>query len=206
MTGVPTLVGVPDCCTAIGLRNCDGGDQGDPAPMSFRGFKSDSELRRFFFVRCAGLVGVLSPIVVSVEIFKCELPGLDFGSSWDPEEEGRSREPGRKGGSIRVSISVDLDRNNEDAFDRLAGCDGVSLVCFEFLLRVRHTEATFDSDSDLLFSRLRLPNPNLLRSEEAFELREPVLKDLFRLRELPAVSVAALSSTEPWEEWSKRLS
>ena len=51
------------------------------------------------------------------------------------------------------------------------------------LLSVRHTEATLDSDSDLLFSRLRLPNPSLLRSEDAFELHEPVLKKRSSLSE-----------------------
>ena len=52
-----------------------------------------------------------------------------------------------------------------------------------FLLSVRHTELDFDSDSDLLFSRL-MPNPNFFRSDEALELTEPVLYARFRFNEL----------------------
>jgi len=119
---------------------------------------------------------------------------------------GLSREPGRKGGSIRMSVSVDLDRSKDDAFDRLPVWDEVSPVFFVFLLRVRHTEATLDSVSNLLFSRLKLPNPNLLRSEDALELREPVLKDLVRFNESPAAFAVVSSSTELFWKSSKRLS
>lgn len=98
-----------------------------------------------------------------------------------PSGEGRSLDTGRRGEAVRVSISVDLDRAR-DILERLAGCGRLSPALVA-LLRVRHTEATFDSDSDLLFSRLRLPKPSLLRSEDAFELQEPVLKKRSSLRE-----------------------
>ena len=81
----------------------------------------------------------------------------------------------------------------------LAGCGRVSPALVA-LLSVRHTEATLDSDSDLLFSRLRLPNPSLLRREDALELQEPVWKKRSSLSEpeadpdvlLPSAGRAAL--------------
>lgn len=94
---------------------------------------------------------------------------------------------------MRVSVSVDLDLTR-DALDILAGC-WKSPVFFAFLLRVRHTELGFDSDSDLLFSRL-MPNPNFFRSDEALELSEPVLNARFRFNELDADAIDLPSSGE----------
>lgn len=93
---------------------------------------------------------------------------------------------------MRVSVSVDLDLT-KDALERLAGCCWKSPTFFAFLLRVRHTELGFDSDSDLLFSRL-MPNPNFFRSEEALELSEPVLNARFRFNELDADALDLPSS------------
>lgn len=67
-------------------------------------------------------------------------------------------------------------------------------MVFDVLLRVRQTDATFDSDSDLLFSRLKVPKPNFLRSEEALELKEPVLREYFPFNELEADPVVWPSS------------
>ena len=51
------------------------------------------------------------------------------------------------------------------------------------MLRVRHIDATFDSDSFLLFSRLKVPSPNLLFRDDAFELRDPVFTDLVLVKD-----------------------
>lgn len=170
---------------------------------SWRAFKSDKELRRFFFGRPAGFVGVPSATELRVDTWRWLLPGREGGPSLEPsrgdpsKKASRSRETGREeGGSIRVSMSVDLDLTNEaidsEAFDRLAGCEGLSVVVLLLLLKVRHTEATFDSeDSDLLFSRLKFPNPNRLRRDEALELREPVLTDRVRFKESDEVAPLA---------------
>lgn len=83
---------------------------------------------------------------------------------------------------MRVSVSMDLDLT-KDAVERPAGCSCKSPMFFAFLLSVRHTELDFDSDSDLLFSRL-MPNPNFFRSDEVLELIEPVLHARFRFNEL----------------------
>lgn len=108
-------------------------------------------------------------------MLRVELPGREFVSLLEAViGRGRSREAGRMGGSMRVSRSVDLDLINE-ALERLAGCTYASPVVFVVLLRARQTEATFDSDSDLLFSRFGAPKPNFLRRDEALELKEPVL-------------------------------
>ena len=188
----------------MGVRSCEGDDgvQGDAAGESRRDCRSDRELRRFFLVNTEGLVGVFSPMVLSTAIDRCELPGRE--SVWSPivvppDVAGLSLDIGRSGGSIRTSTSVDLDLSSEP-LDKLPGCEWGSPGLFEFLLNVRHTDVTFDSDSDLLFSRLSDPNPNFLRSEEAFELREPVLTDLLRFRESEA---KLATSSEPL---SKRVS
>ena len=89
-------------------------------------------------------------------------------------------------------MSVDLDRTR-DILERLAGCGRVSPALVA-LLRVRQTEATLDSDSDLLFSRLRVPNPNFLRREDALELQDPVLMGRSSLNELEADPDALLPS------------
>ena len=52
------------------------------------------------------------------------------------------------------------------------------------MLKVRQNDETFDSDSFLLFSRLKVPNPNFFRKDDAFELKEPVLKDRVLVNEL----------------------
>ena len=49
------------------------------------------------------------------------------------------------------------------------------------LLRVRQTDETFESCSDLLFSLVSPPKPNFFLKEEVLELTEPVLADLDRL-------------------------
>lgn len=84
-----------------------------------------------------------------------------------------------------MSISVDLDLTKE-AFERLEDCVWLSPAAFDVLLRVRQTETTFDSDSDLLFSRLRVPKPNFFRSEEVLDPKEPVLQERFPFNELQA--------------------
>ena len=47
-----------------------------------------------------------------------------------------------------------------------------------FLLKVRHTDPTLESCSDLLFSREGPPKPNFFRNDEVFDVKEPVLTDL----------------------------
>lgn len=123
-------------------------------------------------------MGVPSPIVLMIDMFRCELVGREIDVSLGDAlgGVGLSRDVGRIGGSIRTSRSVDFERNKEP-FERLAGCCWLSPGDLAFLLNVRHTEATFDSGSDLLFSRLNPPNPNRFLSDEAFELQDPVLLD-----------------------------
>lgn len=88
---------------------------------SFSGFRSDNELLRFFFDRTAGLLGVASPIVLSVVKLRCELPGRErYSSEADGlGRGGKSLETGREGGSMRVSVSIDRDLTR-DVFGRLA--------------------------------------------------------------------------------------
>ena len=77
-----------------------------------------------------------------------------------------------------------MDRTS-DTFDELAEFNSPRWVLLRaVLLKVRQTDPTFDSESILLFSLLRLLNPNLFRKEEALELMDPVLTDLPRLTEL----------------------
>ena len=112
----------------------------------------------------------------------CALPGLDGEPSFDRwlEEIGRSEELGRGGRALRMSLSVDLERERNDLL-RLDGCELLSGVSRLLLLpHERHTECNLESSSFLLFSRLRVPKPNLFRKEDAFELREPVLTDRIR--------------------------
>ena len=156
-------------------------------------------------------------------VLRCALPGRDLGSSCDakPEVVGQSRETGRRGGSIRVSTSVDLDLARE-AFDRLGGPELLSPGLFVFLLRVRQIEATFDSESCLLFSRLKVLNPNFFRNDDAFELNEPVLKDRVLVKEpvadpvllslrfaassrhsyLATVTIRCVNKNAPWNKLS----
>lgn len=90
-------------------------------------------------------------------------------------------------------MSVDLERTR-DNFERLAGCGRLSPALL-VLLRVRHTEATLESVSNLLFSRLRVPKPNFRRREEALELQEPVLTERSSLSELEVDPGALLPSS-----------
>ena len=73
-----------------------------------------------------------------------------------------------------------------------------------FLLNVRQIDATFDSGSFLLFSRLNVLKPNRFRSDEAFEFNDPVLKD--RVLDNEPVPGVTLSFSRPVEVESKRLS
>lgn len=105
-----------------GLRGCSG-DHAAMTSGSRMDVISESELRRcFFFGGGLILVGVPSPMLLSVEVFRCALPGRGLGSSCviEPEVVGLSRDTGAHGGSIRLSISVDLDLPNE-ALERLGG-------------------------------------------------------------------------------------
>lgn len=63
------------------------------------------------------------------------------------------------------------------------------------LLSVRQTDATFDSSSDLLLARDKLPKPNFLRNDEVFELIEAEFTDLARLWILPGPSVGRCDSS-----------
>ena len=97
------------------------------------------------------MLGAASPIVLSVVKLRCELPGRErYSSEADGlGRGGKSLETGRDGGSMRLSVSIDRDLTR-DVFGRLAGWDPESLATFEFLLSVRHTEATFESVSLLV--------------------------------------------------------
>ena len=146
---------------------------------------SERELRRcFFFGKGVVLVGVPSPMLLRAETFRCALPGRGLGSFGVIESEvvGLSRDTGRNGGSIRLSVSIDLDLPKE-ALERLGGSECPSPGLRAFLLRERQIDATFDSDSFLLFSRLNVPSPNLFFRDEAFELRDPVLIDRVLVKE-----------------------
>lgn len=179
------------------LRGCKG-YHADTVVGSRRDVKSESELRRFFLGKGGGLDGVFSPILLSVLVLRWELPGQDLGSSEEPEVVGRSLEAGREGGSIRLSESVDLDLTRETF--------GILLLpgLFAFLLNVRQIDATFDSGSFLLFSRLKVLKPNRFRSDDAFELIDPVLKD--RVLDNEPVPGAMSSFSRPVKAESKRLS
>lgn len=146
------------------------------------------------------MVGVPSPMLLSVEVFRCALPGRGLGSSCviEPDVVGLSRDPGLDGGSIRLSVSVDLDLPKE-ALDRLGGWEWPSPGLLAFLLRVRHIDATFDSGSFLLFSRLKVPSPNLLFRDDAFELRDPVFIDRVLVKE-PVADLELLSWSSCLEE------
>ena len=174
-----------------GLRGYSG-DHAAKTSGSRMDVMSESELRRcFFFGKRVVLVGVPSPILLSVEVLRCALPGRGLGSSCVIELEvaGLSRDTGLNGGSIRLSVSVDLDLP-KGGFERLGGWEWPSPGLLAFLLKVRHIDATFDSDSFLLFSRLRAPSPNLLFKDDVFELRDPVLIDRVLVKEPVADRVA----------------
>ena len=105
-----------------GLRGCNG-DHAVAVAGSRRSVKSDNELRRFFLEKLSGFVGVPSPMLLNVLKLRCALPGRDLGSSEssEPEVLGLSRETGRRGGCIRLSVSVDLDLDKK-GFDEFDGC------------------------------------------------------------------------------------
>lgn len=143
-------------------------------------------------------MGVFSPILLKVDSYKCELPGREEPA--ESEVVALSRDTGLKGGSIRVSLSVDLDlpKENPGLLERFDGCEWLSSAGFAFLLNVRHIDATLDSDSFLLPSRVRVPKPNFLRSDDAFELIEPVLNDRVRVKEpVPPLPSLGPVSTSP---------
>lgn len=170
-----------------GLRGCSG-DHAAMTSGSRMDVISDKELRRcFFFGKGVSLVGVPSPMLLSVEVLRCALPGRVLGSPWviEPEVVGLSRDTGLNGGSIRLSVSVDLDLPKE-ALERVGGWECPSPGLLAFLLSVRQIDATFDSDSVLLFSRLKVPSPNLFFRDEAFELRDPVFIDRVLVKEFVA--------------------
>ena len=105
-----------------GFRGCSG-DHAAMTSGSRIDVMSESELRRcFFFGRGMTLVGVPSPMLLSVEVIRCALPGRGLGSSpvMEPDVVGRSRDTGLNGGSIRLSVSVDLDLLKE-ALETLGG-------------------------------------------------------------------------------------
>ena len=84
---------------------------------------SERELRRcFFFGKAMILVGVPSPMLLSEEVLRCALPGRGLASSCaiEPDVVGLSRDTGLRGGSIRLSVSIDLDLPKE-ALERLGG-------------------------------------------------------------------------------------
>lgn len=144
--------------------------------MLCKAWRSDKELLRFLRPGPAGVLG-FSPIVPSpLGLCMKVLESCDAGRSNgnDPSTAGLSCDNGRCC-CVLVSMSVDLVRCIV-ALEMLDGCSVGGL----FLLRVRHTDPTLDSCSDLLFSRDRPPNPNFLRSEDVFEVRDPVLTDLER--------------------------
>lgn len=177
------------------LRGCSG-DHAAMTSGSRIEVMSERELRRcFFFGKGRTLVGVPSPMLLSIEVFRCALPGRCLGSSCVIETEvvGLSRDTGLNGGSIRLSVSVDLDLPKE-AFERLGGWEWLSPGLLAFLLKERHIDATFDSDSFLLFSRLKVPSPNLLFRDDVFELRDPVFIDRVLVRE-PMADLVLLSSS-----------
>ena len=85
---------------------------------------SDSELRRcFFFDKGVIWDAVPSPMLTKVEGLRCALPGRGLAASFcviKPDVVGLSRDAGLDGGSIRLSVSVDLDLTRE-ALERLVG-------------------------------------------------------------------------------------
>ena len=127
-----------------------------------------------------------------VERVLCALPGLDGEPSLEswPEEIGRSEDPGRGGRALRMSLSVDLERERKD-LPRLDGCELLSGVPRLGLLpHERQTEFDLESSSFLLFSRLRVPKPNRFRNDDALELKEPVFTERIRPRGDSSVGVA----------------
>ena len=160
---------------------------------------SESELRRcFFLVNGVVLVGVPSPMLTSVEVFGRALPVPSLGSFSvvEPDVVGLSRDTGLNGGSIRLSVSIDLDLPSEP-LEGVGGWEWPSPGFLGFLLSVRQIEATFDSDSFLLFSRLNVVSPNLFFKDDALELRDPVLIERLLVSEPVADLVPPSCSSPP---------
>lgn len=157
---------------SLGIADLRGGVELTKVPIPFGCdvWRSDNELRLFFLGKALNASLEFSPIVIKLLKVLCALPGLERGSSSDVlADPGRSREPGREGSGLRTSLSVDLDRDR-NAFDKL---DGWESSPDAFLLKLRHIWPTLDSDSLLLFSRVKVPKPSLLRSDEPLELQDP---------------------------------
>lgn len=134
---------------------------------AMRDFRSDNELRRFFFEIfsfCFGSSGGgEAPMVLNLEIGPCELDGR---SSNAPRTVGLSREIGRLPGD-----SIDLDRLS-DPLDRLEEGRGSPVATWRLvLLSVRQTEGR--SPSPLLFCRNKV-SAKRFRKEEVFEATDPV--------------------------------
>lgn len=149
----------------------------EPAPrvaFAIKVLRSERELRRlgFFDFSVFFSSGGEAPIVLSLDCCPCELEGR---SSKAPMTVGLSRETGLLGDSI------DFDRLR-DPLERLDGpiCSPVATLRPLDLLSVRHTEWRSLS---LLFERRRV-SANLLRNEDAFEVRDPVAEWFDRLPEI----------------------
>ena len=134
--------------------------------------RSESELRRFL----RGVSAVTTRAVPFLFIggggdFNSVVAGAVF---WlEPERPWLlSFDTGRESIGRLFSLSVDRERASKDR-DRLEGCEFASVDAF--LLRFLNIWPTLDSESVLLFSLVRFPNPNRFLSEDAVELSDPVL-------------------------------
>lgn len=178
------LMGIFEGCAALGLVGlvlnfpevcfvlCRGwnGSSSSRVAAAIRLFKSDSELRLFFFRFFEGVRSVAgpgSPIVSSGKSIRCELVGLWGVSSNAPAIGGLSRDMAlrcKRFGKLLSSIDLALSKVPRDKLD-------VSPVAgFRCLLKVRQT----DGRSSLEFCRRRASSPNLRRSDDALDVIEPV--------------------------------
>jgi len=156
-------------CEESGRRGVCG-DQVGALSANCKAFKSLKEERLFFRGGPVAPIGT-SPIVPKAAPKNDRPCGLEPPSNENaPNTVGRSREDGRLG-ERRMFASVELERPSETgpALDKLGGWLSVPWL---FLLKDLHNEPTLDSFSDLLFSRMRVPNPRRLR-RDVFEFREP---------------------------------
>lgn len=116
-------------------------------------------------------MGGTSPIVPRAPVPTYGRPlAFPFSKAKAPSTVGRSRDDGRLG-ERRAAASVELDRASGPTpfFDRLGGWNSPPWL---FLLKERQSDPTFESSPDLLFSLVKVPNPNRLR-RDVFELIEP---------------------------------
>jgi hypothetical protein len=132
---------------------------------AIKDFKSERELRRFFF----NLVGSFfsssggeAPIVLSLKGSPFALLGL---SSKAPRTVGLSRDIGRLPGD-----SIDLERLREDPFDKLEGIGSPVATLRLVLLSVLQT----DGRSSLVLFCRKMVSANRRRREDAFEVKDPV--------------------------------